>query len=213
MAWLVTVVISAANESVTIDAVFSNLIYFFIGGFTLEGIASLLRPWTRPLSKRWNRAPRKSENKDRNQAGEGERGSILTNHRGALRKTIGNDYGERFEPQTVRPDDRGGQPGVQRPWTTKGVGSFVLYHVNGRATRLPIETQHNLLEYHPDEERKARASSLSAIVAEMEERWTRFNCQACKTFRKRLTQPRDCVLRASAVVVPRRADRRDTSRR
>lgn len=76
VAWIVAVVISAANENITIDAVFSGLLYFLIGGFTLEGIASLLRPWTRPLSKRWNRTPRKSENKDRSQAGEGERGDI-----------------------------------------------------------------------------------------------------------------------------------------
>lgn len=76
VAWIVAVVISAANENITIDAVFSGLLYFLIGGFTLEGIASLLRPWTRPLSKRRNRTPRKSENKDRSQAGEGERGDI-----------------------------------------------------------------------------------------------------------------------------------------
>lgn len=61
VAWFVTVVISAANENITIDALFSSLLYFLIGGFTLEGIASLLRPWTKPLSKRWDQTPRKSE--------------------------------------------------------------------------------------------------------------------------------------------------------
>lgn len=72
MAWFVTVIVSAANESFTVDGAFGSLLYFLIGGFTLEGIASLLRPWTRPLSKRWDRVPRKSEDGGKGQVGDKE---------------------------------------------------------------------------------------------------------------------------------------------